>query len=370
MAKQKEKKTPRRANGEGSVTYKEDKKLYYARITVGKDEKGNYIRKSEYFKRPTDAYRWLTTQKALQLKGIDLSGGNVTFGQLGSEWLATKKVTVAPNTYEAQTYFFKHLAEFEKEKVPIVAQKMQKFINKKAEALSPASVKKIWSIAKQIFDIAYDRDIIMKIPKVKLPRLIERIPNTITLDDMNKLVQASQKHDSKYSHGIWLEFGTGLRRSEMLALDWEDFDFNQNTITIKKSLVRVNGKFILNHHTKTQAGFRKIPVPQLIMDKLKKISKEKGHVFKTDTGTYLSPWNWSRLFRSWRKTAGLEEIRFHDLRHQFATMLMETGTHARVAQNMTGHADMPTLLERYTHVQPELMKEAAEKLNEALKPLT
>lgn len=363
------KKAPRRANGEGSITYKENKKLYYARITVGKDANGNPKRKSKYFKCTTDAKHWLTEQKALQLKGIDLSSGDVTFGALGKEFMETKKATISPNTYESYVYIYRHLDKLYDKKIKEVPLLIQKVINEKSETLSSSSIRKVWTIARQILEIAYDRDMIRKIPRVSMPKLVERIPNPLSVENMIDLINAAEKYHSRYSFGIWLEMGTGLRRSEMLALDWDDIDFTNNTITVQKALIRANGKTILNDHTKTKAGCRILPVPKIVMDKLKELPDHTGHLFKTETGTYLNPWNWSRLFRSWRKIAKLNDVRFHDLRHQFATMLMQVGTHARVAQSMTGQSDMPTLLERYTHVQPKLMRQAANKLNKALKPL-
>lgn len=363
------KKAPRRANGEGSITYKEDKKLYYARITIGTNDNGSPKRKSKYFKKTTEAKHWLTEQKALQLDGVDIGNDNVTFGMLSKELMETKKATISPSTYETYVYIYRHLDSLYDKKIKDVPLLIQKLINHKSETLSSSSINKIWTLARQTLEIAYNRDIIRKIPKVSMPKFTERIPEPLSIESILELITAAEKHNSKYSFGIWLELGTGLRRSEMLALDWDDIDFTNSTITIRKALIRINGKSIINEHTKTKAGYRIIPVPEIVMEKLKGIADQSGHLFKTEKGTYLNPWNWSRLFRSWRKIAGLDQVRFHDLRHQFATMLMQVGTHARVAQSMTGHADMPTLLERYTHVQPALMREAADKLNDALKPL-
>lgn len=369
MQKAKEKKTPRRANGEGSITYKEDKKLFYARITVGVNDNGAPKRKSKYFKKITDAKNWLTEQRSLQLRGYDLCAGDCTFGALGAEWLETNRVTVSGNTHEKNKYFYEHLKELKNEKIKDAPALIQALLNRKAEKLAPGSLRSIWFIARQIFEIAFERDMIRKIPKVKLPEMVERIPKPLSEGDMIKLLNAAEKNGSKYSFGVWLELGTGLRRSEMLALEWEDIDLEKCTIRVHQSLVRIESKCELKDHTKTKAGNRIIPVPAIIIEKLKKLPHQTGHLFKTESGNYLTPWNWSRLFRSWRKIAGLDEVRFHDLRHQFATLLMEIGTHARVAQSMTGHKDMPTLLERYTHVQPGLMRDAANKLNDTLKLL-
>ena len=107
-------------------------------------------------------------------------------------------------------------------------------------------------------------------------------------------------------------------------------------------------------------------------------------MFATESGDYLSPWSWQRAFTGWKKAANaaitarnegageaqpvppIEGVRFHDLRHLYATNLLAAGIAPRVTQTMTGHENMTTLQQRYTHVLPEQTRSAADKLGEML----
>lgn len=375
---------PRRGNNEGSIVPRPGGKIQ-ARVTVGVKDDGSIDRISKTFlaTEKTLAREWIADQISAMGRGMNLSARNTTWSELQKLWLATKKATVSNSSYVRSDYMSRHVP-WKDEPVKECVNLIQPFINEISAKFAPKTIREIYAVIHGVMELAVEKGIIHREPKIRLPRIEERVPTVMSIEQISFLIQASKRHKSKYAFGLWLELGTGLRRGEMLALNWSDVDWDGKTITVNKSLVREGDGYELKHRTKTKAGMRTIDVPEMILAELKQ-SEGTGKMFKTDSGEYLLPWNWSRLFRSWREQAdkliathneknktsigSVGDVRFHDLRHQFASFLHSLGVSPRTAQQMTGHADMPTLMQRYTHVTPELTREAADKLNEALKPL-
>ena len=376
----------RRGNNEGGLTIRPNKKIQ-ARVTVGLKPDGTPDRIYETFEanEKTLALQWIADHKSALGRGVNYADRNTSWKTLQDQWLATKKATLpkTANTYEKYHYAAKHIP-WDAEPVKDCVPKIQSHINDLSAKLSASTIRNVYAVIRGVLELAIDKDIIFKVPKIKLPAIEERIPEMMKIDQIKFLLAATEKWESKYAFGLWLELGTGLRRSEMLALECSDINIESGTVIVSKKLVRIGNEVKCIPKTKTKAGYRVIDVPAIIMGAIAP-HIGKGHLFKTDSGEHLTPGNWSRLFRSWRKRADkmilkhnakektdigpVSEVRFHDLRHQFASFMHELGVSARTTQQMTGHADMDTLLQRYTHVTPELTKAASQQLNELLKPL-
>jgi integrase len=378
--------TTRRGNNEGSIVSRPGGKIQ-ARVTVGFKDDGSLDRISKTFcdNEKTLAREWIADQISAMGRGVNLSARNTSWKELQDQWLATKKATLpkTADTYQKYHYAAKHIP-WTIEPAKDCVQRVQPLINELSHKMASSSIRNVYAVLRGVMELAMDKDIIFKMPKIKLPALEERIPVMMSFAQIAFLLQATEKYESKYAFGLWLELGTGLRRSEMLALDCKDIDIEKRTIPINKKLIRIGNKIECVLKTKTKAGTRLMDVPQVIIDAIAPHTGT-GKLFQTDTGEYLSPSNWSRLFRAWRKRADVliaahnkktgaelspvSTVRFHDLRHQFASFMHELGIAPKTTQQMTGHSDIDTLLQRYTHVTPEQTKAASEKLNELLRPL-
>lgn len=373
----------KRANNEGSITILPDGSAQ-ARISV----KGK--RPSKRFYGPdaeTLAKAWVRNNLTDVSRGINILPITTTINELAEAWLAARKISVGKNTYvKYEGYLNKHvLADLGDAAVCDVNPQI--WINSKSEKLSPATVRQLWSVLRSILEDALDQDLIRKLPRVRLPKMVEREPDPLTTEQMAYLLRAADASKSKYAFGLWLAIGCGLRRSEMLALDWKDIDFGKKKIKIRRAVIRVKKEYIVKT-PKTKAGRRDIDAPNFVLNKIKPLAQSEGLLFQTESGKYLSPWNWQRIFAAWLeradkaiekdKTKAKEEktpfvdvpklagTHFHDLRHQYATLLMLCGTSATVAQQMTGHDDTPTLINRYTHSTPGATRDAADKLDAML----
>lgn len=373
----------RRGNNEGSVTVIDGVAQARIMLPIGRRlSKRFYGDDAE-----SRAKEWCRNSTTDLSRGIPLEPNTTLLRELVPAWLAARKISVGKNTYaKYKIYINKHILP-DLGEYPVADIGAQIWINKKAQTQSPASVRQLWTVLRSILEDAFNKDIIRKMPKVRLPKLVERIPEPLTTEQMAYLFRAAEESKSKYAFGLWLAIGCGLRRSEMLALEWKDIDFARQKIKVRRAVIRVGKEYIIKT-PKTKAGRRDIDAPFFVLSKLKPLAKKDGLLFSTGSGKYLSPWNWQRIFAAWLARADkliakdiakaeeeklpnpnvepLKGTHFHDLRHQYATLLMLCGTSATVAQQMTGHDDTPTLINRYTHSTPDATRAAADKLNEML----
>ncbi|MFE5493252.1 tyrosine-type recombinase/integrase [Streptomyces virginiae] len=173
---------------------------------------------------------------------------------------------------------------------------------------------------------------------------------------------------------------TGLRKGELLGLHWEDLDLTTGTASIRRSLQRTRSGGLTHLPTKTRASERRIALPTECLHSLKKHQerqdkeretagpdwRDNGLVFTTPTGRPLDPANLTRRFRNFLNRAGLRRIRFHDLRHSTATLLLEQGVDLVVIKELLGHAHIGVTAGVYAHVRLRLQRQAIDTLGHAL----
>ncbi|WP_329097777.1 tyrosine-type recombinase/integrase [Streptomyces sp. NBC_01439] len=184
-------------------------------------------------------------------------------------------------------------------------------------------------------------------------------------------------------HALYeLALRTGLRKGELLGLHWEDLDLTTGTASIRRSLQRTRTGGLTHLPTKTRASERRIALPTECLRSLKKHKERQDReretagstwqdsvlVFTTPTGGPLDPANLTRRFRSFLNRAGLRRIRFHDLRHSTATLLLEQGVDLVVIKELLGHAHIGVTAGVYAHVRPRLQRQAIDTLGNALGP--
>ena len=178
-----------------------------------------------------------------------------------------------------------------------------------------------------------------------------------------------------------LAITTGMRRGEMLGLTWENIDFDQQQVRVRYTLQSLlKGEWKLSP-PKTEASIRTIAIGeddvQILRTHRRQQAEERlllgpeyednGLVFPTSIGTPMRPRNLYRHFKREAEKAGLPEIRFHDLRHTHATMLLLLGEHPKVVQERLGHTKIETTLNTYSHVLPNMQAKAAQALDSMMK---
>ncbi|GGW42892.1 integrase [Streptomyces albaduncus] len=182
-------------------------------------------------------------------------------------------------------------------------------------------------------------------------------------------------------HALYeLALRAGLRKGELLGLHWEDLDLRTGTASVQRSLQRTRTGGLTHLPTKTRASERRIALPTECVRSLKehkeRQAKEReaagsawqdsGLVFTTPACRPLDPANLTRRFRSFLNRAGLRRIRFHDLRHSTATLLLEQGVDLVVIRELLGHAHIGVTAGVYAHVRLRLQRQAIATLGDAL----
>ena len=174
---------------------------------------------------------------------------------------------------------------------------------------------------------------------------------------------------------------TGMRQGELLGLRWEDVNFAGGTLQVRRTLSTRAGRGFSFSPPKTAKGRRSIKLPEMAKRSLKKHRKaqleermklarlweDNGLVFATRLGTSVGRQELvMRSFKPLLSKAGLPNIRFHDLRHTCATLLLGKGVHAKFVQELLGHATISITLDTYSHVLPGMGDAAAGAMDEAL----
>ncbi|MSQ09817.1 MAG: site-specific integrase [Dehalococcoidia bacterium] len=177
-----------------------------------------------------------------------------------------------------------------------------------------------------------------------------------------------------------LALATGMRQGEVLGLKWENVDLEKGKLHVKTALQRVEGKFVLAD-PKTAKSQRMLPLPKVALAALKQHRalqaeerlrvgaawQEKwGLVFTTSNGTPLDARNVLRSFTRLLKVNGLPEVRFHDLRHSCASLLLSQGVSLRMIMEILGHSQIGLTANLYTHIAPIMHEEAAAQMDAVL----
>lgn len=244
----------------------------------------------------------------------------------------------------------------------ITPDMLTKYYNSKLDGgLSNNTVRKLHVFIKSIMNNALKNDIIKKNPcyNADVPRKEKYMPNIYNKDKFKMLLEKVQGTDDEIP--IVLAAGCGMRRGEVFGLTWGNIDFSNGTITISSTKTRF--KHDIEKGTKNESSERTIKAPTYILEML---SRYKKGVVK-DSDAVITKWKpqpYSEHFKKLLEKNGLEVIRFHDLRHFNAVVMMMDGISDKVAAERLGHSQVKTLREVYQHVLEDADIEAANKLND------
>lgn len=288
------------------------------------------------------------------------------------EWLDTWLYKYAKLSIKQRTYL-QYKESIEKHINPILgdyeltdlsANALQEFVIQKLETgnlktgkgLSSNSVIGIVGVLKQALHQALVLEMITKDNSslIKMPTVQEKLIEAFEIEEQNKVVDYCMSSKKPNHFGIVLCFYTGLRIGELLALTWNDIDFDRKTMSINKSVfyTKINGKYETVIDTpKTKHSIRVIPLPKQILDKLKEIKKSSTskYVFTTRDNKMVNVRTYQRTFERILKKLNINVKNFHALRHTFATRATEMGMDVKTVSEILGHKSPMITLERYTH---------------------
>ena len=202
---------------------------------------------------------------------------------------------------------------------------------------------------------------------VEIPRPKKQEFKTWTPEQV-KIFLRTAENDRFYALYM-LATTTGARKGELLALKWTNINLEQGTLQIKETIQEVPGKGLLFSQPKSEKSRRSITLPGLTVRALRQhreLNPDSELVFTTSNKTPISPRNLVKYFKRLVDEAGLPEIRFHDLRHTCATILLSENVHQKVVQELLGHSQINLTLDTYSHVLPVMQERAAQKMDEVL----
>lgn len=370
----------RRPSGDGMVRKREDGR-WEGRIVVGHKGNGDSIFRYIY----ADTQKELTTklrQNIDAFQGVELTEqSKMTLAQWLDEWLEKHMTgTVRPGTLEGyrkdmdnhvkpylgEKLLIKLTSDDLRELYQLLLERGRKLPRQNCgPGLAPATVRGIHATLHHALKTAADEGLIPFNPaeKVTPPRVQNTPKRVLTHDQMEKFLCAI-RFNPIWHDFFYTELTTGLRRGELCGLTWDDFDSEAGTLKVQRTIHARKGGGLEAGETKTYAGQRTILLPYSTTQLLKerRTAALTKWIFP-DPLRPERPVNPSSAYRRLKellKQAGLPSLRFHDLRHTFATHALASGVDAKTLSGILGHTKASFTLDTYTHVTGDMHQNAAE----------
>lgn len=252
---------------------------------------------------------------------------------------------------------------------------------RESNTISSSTLQAIYALLNSILNRALKLKVIISNPcfSVDRPKREKKIYNTLKTNEINALLNKldlDSEYDYMFYIALRLTIELGLRRGELSGLQWNNIDFDSNKISIVNNMVYSNGHIYMNT-PKTPESIRTVIASKGIMDLLSQLKKKQAYQEKQQGRFYLKN-DWDNLVMIWfnghyihpmyytNKIKKYSSIRWHDLRHTNATLLLQGGVSAKIVQQRLGHKDISTTLNIYSHVNDDMQRDALEKLNNVL----
>lgn len=386
----------KRGNGEGSIRQRKNG-LWEGQYVSGRDENGKLQKKSVYGKTKREVVEKLAAITTDIRSGLFLPPDKITVAEWSKVWIKDYLVDVTQSTVNQYDYQFRvHINPalgsvklqkltgamvqgfYQKVQMPHTIKQEKKTI--KSKGLSPKSLKNLHGVLHSCLDQA------IKIGYIKfnpcdacvLPKVVKKEMNTIT--DINQFfdIISGEEFENVYIFAVF----SGMRQSEIIGLTWDCVDFENRLITVSKQLRKDHGQAGEEYKfTETKNHKKRIisPAP-FVFDVLKKeklkqaenrlrlgekFSNSDNLVFTNETGGHLCG---GTIYDHWiacLKAHGIEKhIRFHDLRHSFATISLENGEDIKTVSENLGHATVAFTMDTYAHVTDAMKKRSGDRMQE------
>ena len=370
---------PKRNNGDRMGRPKKEKPnrkdgCYEVKITIGTAVDGTLIRKSFYSTKSKEAARQKAEQykinQAMQEKtGICFQKNRTLFAAWALEWLETYK----KGKVKDQTYYFTYQINVEKYLIPFFGKMrlqsihqidVQRYFNtvRNAETgarLSASMLDKHKMILNSLFNAAIDNDLCFKNPvknlKIEAKQKQER--HVYTAEQAKAAEQYAMQHER---YDIVLLMHTGLRRSELLGLQWEDLDFEKKLIHVQRAVTQTKGGILIDK-PKTATSVRYIPISDFLVSMLEKMNHSGLYIISGKSPnepmkphTYAD--RFSDFMKRMQKETGLPILTPHELRHTFGTLLRENDVDIYTIQKVLGHSDITVTSSIYVHNDIEVLR--------------
>ena len=368
----------RRPNGEGMIRQKK-KGQWEGRIVVGHKTDGKPIYRYVYAKTQKELIEKLHQKIELYRYANLNENSNMTLGEWLDKWLNLYMVgTIRDSTLKGyrnhvETYIKPNLGD--KQIAFITTADVQKMYNRLKKQgrvnkhpqygyeLSDSMVIDIHRVLHKAMKTAVQEHLIPSNPTEKTvrPKIVKNEMKVLTNEQLNQFINEVES-ETEWRDFFYTELTTGLRRGEICGLKWSDFDEETGRLNINRSIEVKNG-IVIEGGTKTCNSKRSFYLPESTTNILaeRKCNAKTEWIF-TDPLNPNLPVPPSKAYRKMKELltkANLPNIRFHDLRHTFATHAITSGVDAKTLSGILGHTKASFTLDRYTHVTTDMQKRAA-----------
>lgn len=365
----------KRGHHEGTI-YKRPNGTWAAQIMIA----GR--RRTKYAPTRRACQAWLTEQRAALDQGRSLEPVRVTVADYLTHWLEIGQPTWAPSTH-------KHYAQVVRDHlVPEIGSvqlqrlrpdHVQVLLSRKLQAgTGTRTVQLAHAVLRRALNQARRWGLITTNPAevIDAPRPPRHEMSVWDANQVRRFLEACADH--RLHALFYLAVTAGIRQGELLGLQWSDFDAATGTLQIQRQIRRVHGEGLQLRDVKTAAGRRLITLGETGIAKLRAHRKDQieeqlfagaqwnnAHdlIFTNTIGGPVDPSKLYKQFRAISARAGLPQIRFHDLRHTAASLMLSQGIHPKVVQERLGHSTISITLDTYSHVVPSLQRDAAELID-------
>ncbi|WP_434302627.1 tyrosine-type recombinase/integrase [Clostridium botulinum] len=374
---------------------KNGKKYFRVTASLGRDAKGKLIRKEFYGSSKKEAENKRDEYLNNIKNGLNMDYKNIVLGELMHSWLfeimKNKLKASSFQRYEGLYRLYVKNSELYGVKLDTLKSiQLQRYYNELNKSGKSSNViKTLNKFLKTFFKYAIEEGYLLKNPcnNIVIPGINKANKKDIEIFT-NKEIDLLKKYlkGHRLEPLILLALGTGLRRGELLGLNWGNVDTKKGLIHVVETIKRVaiinedeSKKWkIIKQTPKSKSSIRSVPIPSNLIklfDKQSKIKKadklkcgnyynDTDYVFTTNTGLPINENNFSKSYTSILKNAGIKHKKFHALRHTYATKLFERNVPLKTVQELLGHSDISTTADIYTHVMPAQKTSATERLND------
>ena len=368
---------------------KRDDGLYQRYVTIGRKSNGKIQRKAIYARTQKELEAKVAEYKEKLANGMLPIYEKATFGEFAEMLCKDYKPTISDGVRKQYVSIVNnHLAELKPIRLTELRNAhLQTIINRMAmNGYSTKVMSHVKQVASQVLRLAQDNDILVRnvFERVKIPSIEPKKRLPLSEEQIQLVKETFRGH--RMGVPVMIMLYAGLRRGELLALQWSDIDFQKHVIRVSKSIAFEAKNQARVKKPKTAAGTRSVPIIDPLYEILSDARKGTKSIMVCPSakGTMMTDTAWKTSWDSYMhylniqaggrdrsrsnpKVIAIEPFTPHQLRHTFITMCHEAGVDVKVTQEIAGHADIHTTLMVYTHLTNAKREEGIRTLNAHLK---
>ena len=372
----------KRGNNEGSI-YKRNNGTWRVMVTV-QGRRLTYTAKTK-----SEGQSWIRQMLVEIDNGLTYESTQVSVEKFMEDWLISMEPSIRYNTFEqysqvTRQHILPSLGKFQlRDLKPEHIQQLYNQMVKKERGLR--TVQLVHSVLHRALVHAVKLGLISRNPDDATTPPKPKLKEMQFLDEnqVQQLLITAQVRNDRFYALYYLAIATGMRQGELLGLKWLDLDWEQGFLQVKRQLSRKKGGGFELTAPKTRSGVRRIDLGENTLQVLRKHRQQQfikmqmvgekwqdnDLVFPSEIGTVINRANLLKMFKSLLKEAGLPSIRFHDLRHTGASLLLNNGIPVMIVSRRLGHARPSITLDIYGHLIPGKQKEVAMLMDQLLTPI-